>query len=158
MKENNAIVLKFFRKDGTVLDISNKIDSDTYFIKQYKVDVIDYDKLYDYADYKLEIKNCEKGRIPSNIQVSTIISQIPEELLYNVYAVKVIFESDEKTIKFFAEENACSMGVMVVRLYSLKKDLDIPKSNENRWPTKKDNLPIRMTQHEFDSLKDYFKV
>ena len=158
MKKDNKLEVKFITKDKNILDIERGINSDTYFTKRYKSDVLDYDKLYLYASYKLELDNIAQGKIPENIMPSAILSKIPDELLERIYSLEVVFTSSKDTIKFFPEEKASNMGVVVVKLYAIRDDSNTKKVNVSNWPSKEDILPIGMTQNEFDSLKEYFEI
>ena len=155
---NKTINVKFITKESKILDVEKTLEKDLYFTKDFKEGKVNYSNLYVYGDYKFEVENCQNG-VVGNVTPAEVVSKIPDEILDRIYAVEILFSSNEETIKFFPQEKASSFGVIVVRLYEVKGKNDIKEASKKiNWPEANDVVPIGMTEHEFELLKEYYKV
>ena len=118
-------------------------------------DPVDFSKLSVLADVKMLHRWCYYGFFKPD--VGEVIRQIPKELLEKVVAFEILDGAIGWDTIYNKECNA-GFQVSIVRLYQAKDATNEEAKKVDVYPTKDSNIPIGMTQEEFEEYKELYVV
>jgi len=119
------------------------------------VDPVDFSKLSVLADVKMLHRWCYYGFFKPD--VGEVIRQIPKEYLEKVVAFEIL-EGPIGMDSIYNKECNAGFHVSIVRLYQAKDATNKEAKPVDKYPTKDSNIPIGMTQEEFEEYKELYVV
>ena len=118
-------------------------------------EVVDFTKLSVLADVKMLHKWAYYGFFKPD--VGEVIRQIPKEYLEKVVAFEIL-EGPIGMDSIYNKECNAGFHVSIVRLYQAKDATNKEAKPVDKYPTKDSNIPIGMTQEEFEEYKELYVV